>query len=292
MSASVCRPGAKFAPPKKSGLFATLVLLALSLAGCGGGNSGDAAVTTLAATNTRFSRPATITINGRNLRQGIAVEMVGGCENLTVVVNGSDDTQQYTCDVLAVGQHVARVTTTGGAFLAQLTFDVPQPQVSLTTGKGAFSLELDASKAPVTARNFLNYVASGFYRGVLIHAAIPNRGIITGGYTSGLAVKAATQSAIKLESDNGLKHVRGAVGMYREAAFDSATSQWFINTADNPDLDYVDAEHPGYAVFGKVISGLEVADTISAVETRVDTARGLTSVPTVEILITAATQIR
>ncbi len=280
-----------------AGLLAALAALPLvaMLPGCGGGG-GDVspAVSTLSAANTRFSRTATITVNGRNLRQGIQLGMEGGCENVTQVPNGSDDTQQFTCDVLGVGQLVGHVTTTGGAFLARLAFNVPQPQVSITTGKGVITLELDAAKAPVTVRNFLNYVngTTPFYRNVLFHTAIPERGVITGGYTSGLAVKVPTQAAIKLESDNGLKNVRGTVGMYRDAGFDSATSQWFINTADNPDLDYVNAENPGYAVFGTVLTGLDVAEAISKVETKSVPAKGLDNVPSVEILITATSQTR
>jgi cyclophilin family peptidyl-prolyl cis-trans isomerase len=220
------------------------------------------------------------------------MQMEGGCENLTRVAGGTDETQQYTCEVAAVGEHVATVYSRSGAFLGSLTFQVPQPQVSLTTSKGVITLDLDAVNSPVTTRNFLNYVGSGFYRNVLVHRAIPARGLVSGGYTTGLVAKAPTQPAIKLESNNGLKNMRGALGMVRGDAFDSATSQWYINTADNPDLDYVDAERPGYAVFGNVLAGLDVADAITAVETRSDPATGLTDVPVVEILITAASQTR
>lgn len=269
-----------------------LALVVWGLAGCGGSNDDEAGVTSMVAGNTRYSRVATVTISGRNLQAGITVQMEGGCENLARVAGGTDDTQQFTCDVLAVGEHVANVYSTGGSFLGRLTFQVRQPQVSLTTSKGVITLELDAVAAPVTARNFLNYIASGFYRNVLVHRAIPARGLVSGGYTTGLVAKAPTQPAIKLESNNGLKNVRGALGMLRGESFDSATSQWYINTVDNPDLDYVDAEQPGYAVFGAVLTGLDVADAITAVATRTDTATGLTDVPVVEIPITAASQIR
>jgi peptidyl-prolyl cis-trans isomerase A (cyclophilin A) len=269
-----------------------LALAGWGLAGCGGSNDDEPGVTSMVANNTRYSRVATVTISGRNLQAGITMQMEGGCENLTRVAGGTDDTQQYTCEVAAVGEHVANVYSTGGAFLGRLTFKVPQPQVSLTTSKGVITLDLDAVNAPVTTRNFLNYIGSGFYRNVLVHRAIPARGLVSGGYTTGLVAKAPTQPAIKLESSNGLKNVRGALGMVRGEAFDSATSQWYINTADNPDLDYVSAEQPGFAVFGTVLSGLDVADAITAVETKSDPAKGLTDVPVVEILITAASQTR
>lgn len=287
---AVAQPGRRAA--RLVALAGLVAMGAWGLAGCGGGSDSEPAVTTIVASNARFSRPATITISGRNLRAGISVQMEGGCENLTPVANGTDDTQQYTCDVLAIGEHRAHITTSAGGFLGRLAFQVPQPQVSVTTSKGTITMELDAVKAPVTARNFLNYVSAGFYRNVLVHRAIPSRGLVTGGYTTGLVAKPPTQPAIVLESNNGLKNLRGTLGMLRGDAPASATSQWFINTADNADLDYVDEAQPGYAVFGTVLTGLDVADAITAVETRTDSAKGLTEVPVVEILITAATQTR
>jgi len=277
---------------RRAAIGALAALGAWGLAGCGGGNDSDPAVTSMTATNTRFSRPAIVTISGRNLLAGIALQMEGGCENVTQVAAGTDDTQQFTCDVLAVGEHLAHVTTTEGRFLGRLAFQVPQPQVTVTVPQGTITMQLDATKAPVTARNFLNYIASGYYRNTLVHAAIPGRGLIAGGYNTGLVAKPATQPAITLESNNGLRNVRGTLGMARGEAFDSATTQWYINTVDNADLDYVDAAQPGYAVFGTVLSGLDVADTVTAVATKVDTATGLANVPVVEIRITAASQTR
>ena len=267
------------------------VVAALGLSGCGGGNN-EAAVTTMSASNIRFSRAATISINGRNLRQGLIVETEGGCENLTVVANGSDDTQQFTCDVLAVGQHVVHVASSSGAFLARLRFDVPQPQVSLTTSKGNITLELDPAAAPLTARNFLNYVNNGFYRNVIFHRVIAGSLVQAGGYITGPVVKPATAAAIKLESNNGLKNLRGTIGAARTTDPDSATSQWYLNVGDNADFDYVDDTNPGYAVFGKVLTGLDAMDAISTVETRQHAATGLTNLPVTDVLITAAIQTR
>ena len=264
---------------------------ALLLSSCGG-NSSDAAVTSVSASGTRFSRTATISVNGRNLRQGLIVETEGGCENLTVVANGSDDTQQFTCDVLAVGQHVVHVASSSGAFLARLRFDVPQPQVSLTTSKGNITLELDPAAAPLTARNFLNYVNNGFYPNVIFHRAIAGSLVQAGGYITGPVVKPATAAAIKLESNNGLKNLRGTIGAARTTDPDSATSQWYLNVGDNAGFDYVDDTNPGYAVFGKVLTGLDAMDAISTVETRQHAATGLTNLPVTDVLITAAIQTR
>ena len=267
------------------------VVAALGLSGCGGGNN-EAAVTTMSASNIRFSRAATISINGRNLRQGLIVETEGGCENLTVVANGSDDTQQFTCDVLAVGQHVVHVASSSGAFLARLRFEVPQPQVSLTTSKGNITLELDPAAAPLTARNFLNYVNNGFYRNVIFHRVIAGSLVQAGSYITGPVVKPATAASIKLESNNGLKNLRGTIGAARTSDPDSATSQWYLNVADNAGFDYLDEASPGYAVFGKILTGLDTMDAISVVETREHAATGLTNLPVTDVLITAASQTR
>ena len=269
-----------------------MAMLATLTTGCGGGNDSEPAVTTMAASNARFSRAATLSINGRNLRAGIVVDMEGGCENLTLVANGTDDLQQYTCDVLAVGEFKANVHTTDGRFLGRLTFQVPQPEVSMTTSLGNFVLELDPVAAPATVRNFLGYVNAGFYRNVIFHRVIADTLVQSGGYTSGPVVKPPTAPPIKLESNNGLKNVRGTIGAARTSAPDSARAQWYVNVGDNPDFDCVDADQPGYAVFGKVTSGMATIDAISAVETRTDPASGLDNLPVQDILVLTATQTR
>ena len=269
-----------------------LSLLGAALSGCGGGNDSEPAVTTMAASNARFSRAATLSINGRNLRAGIVVDMEGGCENLTLVANGTEDLQQYTCDVLAVGEFKAHVHTTDGRFLGRLTFQVPLPEVSMTTSLGNFVLELDPVAAPATVRNFLGYVNAGFYRNVIFHRVIADTLVQSGGYTSGPVVKPPTAPPIELESNNGLKNVRGTIGAARTSAPDSARAQWYVNVGDNPDFDYVDADQPGYAVFGRVTSGIETIDAISAVETRTDPVSGLDDLPVSDILVLTATQTR
>jgi len=277
---------------RRLALGSALPLLTAMLTACGGSNDSDPAVTTIAASGARFSRQATIGINGRNLRSGIVVDTEGGCENLTPVANGTDDLQQYTCVVLAVGEHKVHVRAADGSFLGRLTFQVPQPEVSMTTSMGSFVLELDPTAAPATVLNFLGYVNAGFYRNVIFHRVIADTLVQSGGYTTGPAAKAPTAPAIELESDNGLKNLRGTIGAARTSAPDSAQAQWYVNVGDNPGFDYVDADNPGYAVFGKVTSGLATIDAISAVATRADAATGLSDVPVTEILITGAVQTR
>lgn len=154
------------------------------------------------------------------------------------------------------------------ATLAALAIQpVAAQQVQLTTTLGDIVVELDREKAPKTVANFLQYVQSGHYEGTVFHRVIDGFMVQGGGLTAELASK-PTRAPIALESRNGLRNVRGSVAMARTAAADSATSQFFINLQDNP---FLDAAHSrdgnGYAVFGKVVSGMEVVDRIRALPT-------------------------
>ncbi|HEY1091546.1 MAG TPA: peptidylprolyl isomerase [Burkholderiaceae bacterium] len=140
--------------------------------------------------------------------------------------------------------------------------------VKLSTTMGDIRIELDAEKAPKTVANFVAYVKAGHYNGVIFHRVMSNFMIQTGGYTQKLVQK-PTKPPIPLESRNGLSNVRGSIAMARTGIPDSATSQFFINVVDNPMLDAANSrDGNGYAVFGKVIEGMEVVDKIRAVEVR------------------------
>jgi cyclophilin family peptidyl-prolyl cis-trans isomerase len=142
------------------------------------------------------------------------------------------------------------------------------PRVALKTSKGDITLELDPAKAPATVENFLSYARDGFYDGTIFHRVIPNFMIQGGGFTPDMEQK-PTNPTIKNEAGNGLKNSRGTIAMARTQVVDSASSQFFINTVDNASLDHRD-ESPGgfgYAVFGRVIEGMETVDAISAVPT-------------------------
>ncbi|RZJ82959.1 MAG: peptidyl-prolyl cis-trans isomerase [Massilia sp.] len=140
--------------------------------------------------------------------------------------------------------------------------------VKLQTTEGDIRVELDAAKAPKSVANFLQYVKAGHYNGVVFHRVIPNFMVQTGGYDAKLNQR-PTKPPIPLESHNGLSNVRGSVAMARTDHPHSATSQFFINVVDNLFLDG-DAENPasGYAVFGRVVEGMEVVDKIRAAETK------------------------
>lgn len=138
--------------------------------------------------------------------------------------------------------------------------------VKLETTIGDIVIELDEKAAPVTVKNFLAYVEEGFYNGTIFHRVIPNFMIQGGGFTPDMAQK-KTHPPIINEASNGLKNSRGTIAMARTNNPDSATSQFFINHRDNPSLNYAGANNPGYAVFGKVVEGMETVDKIAAVKT-------------------------
>lgn len=140
-------------------------------------------------------------------------------------------------------------------------------KVKLATSAGDIVIELDAAKAPKTVENFLKYLNAGHYNGTVFHRVIPSFMIQGGGMTADMKEK-ATRAPIPLESKNGLSNVRGSVAMARTGDPNSATSQFFINVNDNDRLDAANArDGNGYAVFGKVVSGMEVVDKIRAVPT-------------------------
>ncbi len=139
------------------------------------------------------------------------------------------------------------------------------PQVRVYTNHGAFVIELDSARAPLTVANFLSYVRAGHYTGTIFHRVIPNFVAQGGGYDDKFVEK-PTQAPVSNESGNGLSNRRGTVGLARTGAPHSGTSQFYINLADNPALD-PQTSRWGYAVFGKVVEGMMVVDEIGNVGT-------------------------
>ena len=142
-------------------------------------------------------------------------------------------------------------------------------KVRLATSLGDIVVQLDPEKAPKSTANFVQYVKDGHYDGLIFHRVIPTFMIQGGGFDADMKQK-ATRASIPLESRNGLSNMRGSLAMARTMVPDSATSQFFINVVDNNRLDYVSAENGytwGYAVFGKVVEGMDVVDAIKSVET-------------------------
>ena len=156
------------------------------------------------------------------------------------------------------------------------------PVVVLETSLGTIELELDAVKAPISVENFLAYVDAGHYDGTLFHRVIPGFMIQGGGFDASMQQK-PTRGQIKNEADNGLTNQRGTVAMARTSDVNSATSQFFINVADNGFLNHGGRDF-GYAVFAKVTSGMDVADKIAAVK------RGAQDAPVEPVMIKKATR--
>ncbi|HSS66405.1 MAG TPA: peptidylprolyl isomerase [Gammaproteobacteria bacterium] len=142
------------------------------------------------------------------------------------------------------------------------------PRVRLITSMGDIVLALDADKAPKTVENFLGYVKNGFYDGTIFHRVIDGFMIQGGGFNRDFDKK-MTQPPISNEADNGLKNNRGSIAMARTGDPHSATSQFFINVKDNPNLNHTAKSQRGwgYAVFGRVVEGMEVVDRIRVVPT-------------------------
>jgi peptidyl-prolyl cis-trans isomerase A (cyclophilin A) len=137
--------------------------------------------------------------------------------------------------------------------------------VCMLTSSGELVVELYDSYAPQTVANFYKYVSAGFYSNTLIHRVDRDFVVQGGGYRSGMVEKAPLYAPIKLESNNNLSNLRGTIAMARRSDPDSATSQFFFNVVDNTGLDYQSATNPGYAVFGRIISGLNTLDAINVV---------------------------
>ncbi len=158
----------------------------------------------------------------------------------------------------------------------------PNPVVIVVTSKGDIQIELDSKKAPITVANFLKYTQSGFYNDTIFHRVIKGFMIQGGGFAPDMQQK-KTNPPIKNESYNELRNNRGTIAMARTNAPDSATSQFFINHKDNRSLDFDGSYKPGYAVFGKVVRGMDVVDAIAAIATKRVGPHGNVPVETVVI---------
>jgi cyclophilin family peptidyl-prolyl cis-trans isomerase len=160
-----------------------------------------------------------------------------------------------------------------------------KPVVVLTTTLGEIEIELDEAKAPITVKNFLQYVDDGFYDGVIFHRVISGFMVQGGGFTSAMQQK-PTRPQIQNEAANGLKNLRGTLAMARTSAPHSASAQFFINHKDNAFLDYPGSDGWGYAVFARVTAGMDVVDKIAAVPT--GTKAGMGDVPVQNVSIVSA----
>ncbi len=176
------------------------------------------------------------------------------------------------------------------------------PKVLLKTTQGDITIELDSEKAPESAKNFLAYVNEGFFNKTVFHRVMKDFMVQGGGFElkeDGSIEQKAVKAPIQNEAKNGLKNARGTVAMARTGDPHSATAQFFINHVDNSNLDYPSFDGWGYAVFGKVVSGLDVVDKIAGLETSTKTLKArsgdttreapMENVPVENVVIESAT---
>ena len=261
--------------PSTSRLAASSLLVATLLSGCGGGGGGSDSASNTASGNTPvvtasvagtaiYGKPLVLTLTGTSLDQGIAVSATG-CDGVAIdPLSSGPKTAQYSCKLTALGAGQFVVTrASSGATLSTVLFNVPAPQVTLSFSNGAgvtgaVVLTLSPDKAPATVKNFLDYVNSGFYVGTVFHRVSPGFVVQGGGYLAPLDANnqnlKPVNAPIPLEVGNGLSNTQWTIAMARTSDPASATSQFFINLADNsgaldPGLS------AGYAVFGTVTSG-------------------------------------
>lgn len=264
-----------------------LTALGTLLSACGGGGDFNPIVTQIQAKSLRYSQTATIDIAGKFMRNDMLAD-TGSCTSPSFSAASTPDHAVLNCKVTSTGALPITLKAANGAVLFTATLTVLQPQVTLITSKGNIVMELYPEQVPTTVNNYLSYVSSGFYTGTLFHRVIAGFVVQGGGYTTGMVKKTGQLPPIPLESNTGLLNTRSTVAMARTNAPDSATSEFFINLADTPSLDYQSAANPGYAVFGKVVTGMDVVDAIAAEPTT--TVNGVADVPSTDVTTAFALQ--
>jgi cyclophilin family peptidyl-prolyl cis-trans isomerase len=264
------------------------IALVAMLSACGGSTGFPPVITGVKVQSLKYGNSATIYLGGKDLRSSVTVDSNGACTNPSFASNSTTDTLVLNCGVKVVGDLPLTIKAEDGSVIYTTTLTVPKPQVTLFTSKGTIVLELDPTTAPISSNNYLSYVSKGFYTSTLFHRVISGFMIQGGGYTTGLVKKAGQSAAIELESNKGLSNLRGTLAMARTNVFNSATSEFFINVVDNTFLDYKNAGNPGYAVFGKVVQGMDVVDAIVAEPTGV--LNGFADVPLADVVINLVLQ--
>lgn len=254
---------------------------------CAGGDDTPLKPPVIQSSNLFYGVKATFFVGVTTLADGIQFS-ASNCANLAAVTSSNPLYLAYSCTVNKTGDLIFSAKDAAGKEITNKTFTVPQPQVSMVTSLGNVVLELNPNAAPLSVNNFLQYVQDGFYANTIFHRVIPNFVAQTGGFNTGMAPKTPTYPAIELESQNGLLNVKGSLAMARTSDPKSATSQFFVNLVDNAFLNYSDASNPGYAVFGRVLSGQDVLDKMATFPT--GTVNGYSDVPNTDITITSMTR--
>ena len=268
-----------------------LSLCVMLLAGCGGsGSEPSVAVSDIQVNQLKYGQLSQFTLTGNFSDNEINVS-TKNCKGLALVAGGTPTSKSVTCTIGAAGIGVVSLEAklADGTVLKSVSFDVPNPQVSLVTNLGSLVVELNPTATPITTDNFLQYVNSKFYDNTIIHRIVTTGIFVAqGGWLSPTpAVQPGQKAAIALEVNKGLSNLKGTIAMARSAELNSATSQFYFNLADNVALDTAGG---GYAVFGKVVSGAEVLDAMANVKTT--TAFGLADFPASNVIVLSATQTK
>jgi cyclophilin family peptidyl-prolyl cis-trans isomerase len=270
-------------------MFRSLLLsfLAACLAACAGsGESTDPIVDRISIENIKYGQTARFVIQGRHLDQAFSVSL-SKCAGLSVAEGGSATSKTITCTVNGTGE-----ATVFASFQDQqiysANFSVPEPQVLMRTSLGDLLIQLNPTAAPITVRNFLNYVNDQFYNNTQFHRIEKGFVAQAGWLDLTPSIKNPTRAAIALESNNGLSNVKGSIAMARTNEANSATTQFYFNLADNFGLDYAQGVRDGYAVFGKVIQGISVLDAIG--QAPVASRYGLATFPASSLIISELSQ--
>jgi peptidyl-prolyl cis-trans isomerase A (cyclophilin A) len=295
---------ASHTPFRQIALASFAAALGLLLSACGGGGGGGEVRTPSVSAITADATPgfdllATFSVAGTNLDTGITLSAVG-CSSPAVLSGGTASAIKVSCTPSRDGDISLSINSAAGAALKSATFTVAKPQVQMTTSLGTLLIELEASKAPVTVKNFLAYVQDGFYVNTVFHRIVSTFVAQGGGYTFGTnySLKPNTRAPIALEktSTTGLSNTARTIAMARTAAPDSATSQFFINLVDNAFLNAQgSADGNGYAVFGTVISTTDINSdaTLNALKAVAVVSNGSeVSLPTNPPLISAVSRLR
>ena len=247
------------------------------------------AVTGLAANDFTLTNGTVSSVTGSGSSWAVNVTPVLGVSTgsigLTLKAGAvSDGAGNLNVSVTNTSQAIDTVAPVAPKLITNAAFNaLIDPQLTLQTSLGTVVLELNPEQAPVTVANMLAYANASFYDNTLFHRVIAGFMVQGGGYSTNYTQKIPTYSSIVLESNNGLSNLRGTIAMARTNAADSATAQFFVNQVDNKFLDYT-VTNPGYAVFGKVLSGLTVIDNISKVATYSN------DVPKTDVIITSIKQ--
>ncbi|NEX60321.1 hypothetical protein G3574_04445 [Noviherbaspirillum sp. 17J57-3] len=263
------------------------LFLPVLLAACGGSGGDKSAIFEVHANNLAYGSTATLLFVGSFVAGQSLTPDTPTCTSGTGVY--STPTQYVLkCTVTATGDFPVTVKTSSGDVIYSKTLSVPAPRVTFSTSKGNIVAELYPDKAPNSVINFLRYVQFGFYSQTIFHRVIKDFVVQGGGFKPGLVPQDGQLAPIPLESNNGLSNARGTLAMARTTDPNSATSQFYFNLVDNTFLDYKDASNPGYAVFGKIVSGLDVVDAIGAVPTT--TVQGAGDIPATDVVLNSVTR--